>query len=167
MRRKLSKLALAVSFGLALAFTFSCSSDGDDERDTLSSSSAVAVSSSSSSVHITEAEACDSYWRQVMNEIAGQCNKSTISISRSPSSSQTYGYDCSITQADVNETLKAFCTPSSTCDLGCVDLFISNSTYASRHSWMSCSDFFARSVTQIASTCKCTITEVEAKLPCR
>jgi len=176
MRRKLSKLALVASFGLALTFHLSCSSDGDNERNTdvsssseelALSSSSVTARSSSSSVNITEGEACDSYWRQAINQIANQCSNATINITRAPSPSQTYGYDCSLTQNDVDFVVKEVCTqtpPTPTCDLGCINLMFNNS--AINPSSFTCSALVDRIASQIASTCKCTTAEVYARSPC-
>ena len=105
--RFLSKIVLAVSVSLALALTFlSCSSDSPTSPSGGDSSSSSSIPPTGPTLN----EACNNYWRQAINQIANQCSNATINVPIAPSSDQTYGYDCSLTQADVNAILREVCT---------------------------------------------------------
>jgi len=118
--RFLSKIILAASVVFALALTFlSCSSDSPTSPSGGESSSS--QKSSSSFIPPTMDEACNSFWVEAIDQIANQCSinpinmaPTNINIPIAPSSDQTYGYNCSLTSADVNAIMKEVC-----CDRQC------------------------------------------------
>ena len=155
MRKIVSKFALAVGIVLAMVFTLSCSSDGGGDDDGDSSSSLHTPSSSSAYIPPTVPtmdEACNSYWVQAINQIANQCSNATISITSAPPTNQTYGYDCSLTQADVNAVLAEVCSqmpPSSTCNEVCA-----SQVYGSMGKSRNSSAFCYKVAAECGASCK-------------
>jgi hypothetical protein len=143
LMNKIKSVLFAAGILLALAFAFGCSSDSPSGPSDGESSPSQKPSSSSaytpptqpsssseyippppqssSSVYIpTEKEACNNYWGQAINQIADKCSyisyTTTIIITPAPLPNQTYGYDCSLTQAEINSVVKEVCTESEVCD---------------------------------------------------
>ena len=129
MRRKLSKLALAVSFGLALAFTFSCSSDDSGGRAIPSSSSGTIVQSSSSKAVVPSSsskavvqEYCI-YKANSTSAVLGWCGViepigSSVSCSvGTKKDSCPYGYDL-INLDLLNACVKQCCSTGNNCSGG-------------------------------------------------
>ena len=171
MRKIVSKFALVAGIVLAMVFTFSCSSDGggDDDGDTSSSTGTGGSSSSlptpsSSSAYIpptvpTMDEACNSYWTQAINQIANQCSNATISISKAPPTNQTYGYDCSLTQADFDAVFTGVCpqmppTSNCACVMYCVQSVLNALGSSAGSSIQPSGAAFDRAVSNCSINCK-------------